>query len=552
MPETTDMDLVRDFVRDHSEAAFAELVQRHLNLVYSVALRYTRQDGDARDIAQAVFIMLARKAGSLRERTVLTGWLYETTRFTALRWLRSTARRQTREQEAYMQSLNAGTADDWQQLAPHLESAMSGLGEGDRTLLALRFYENKTGVEAANQLGISEDAAHKRTARALDKLRKFFTKRGVALSATAIAAAVSGNAVQSAPAGLAAVIAAGALSGTVVTTAAVVAATKAIAMTTLQKIAVTAALAVTVSAGIFEAHQNSKLRAEKEALQMQEAPLEAQVQELQRERDDATNRLAAMTQAPTKAKDNNLELLQLRGMASVARQATAESESLRRQLARQQQEAADAATNSITGTMAGSMKTAMTQQVQGRLSRLDASLHLRPDQMLAASNILMRQADLMSVGMQQTFSGKYDQDEIKRLAKASGDPDTQIKALLTPDQATNYPAYQQAEAAHNASLSANMDLLQLETSLGLTSDQLDPVYAALYSVSFNQITGNAKPPANLHGITDVMQWTLDQKVAALEPVLTPSQLETYRQQQAEQAKLMKDIANKMLGPGLGK
>ena len=90
----------------------------------------------------------------------------------------------------------------WPQLAPHLEAAMSRLAERDRTLLALRFYENKTGAEAAALLGIREEAAHKRTARALEKLRKFFTKRGVDSTTAIIAGAISANSVQAAPVAL--------------------------------------------------------------------------------------------------------------------------------------------------------------------------------------------------------------------------------------------------------------------------------------------------------------------------------------------------------------
>ena len=83
MADLNDMDLVREYADRNSEAAFAELVQRHINLVYSVALRYAGNPRDAQDVTQAVFIILARKAAGLRQRTTLTGWLYETTRFTA-------------------------------------------------------------------------------------------------------------------------------------------------------------------------------------------------------------------------------------------------------------------------------------------------------------------------------------------------------------------------------------------------------------------------------------------------------------------------------------
>jgi uncharacterized protein (TIGR03435 family) len=204
MPDANDMDLVREFARHNSEAAFTELVRRHINLVYSVARRCTGNDGDAHDVTQAVFIILARKAAGLREKTLLTGWLYETTRFAATRLLRTNARRHAREQEAYMQStLNeADNSAVWEKLSPHLEAAMGKLNTADRALLALRFYENKTGAEAAALLGIREDAAHKRVTRAIEKLRKFFVQRGVALSSAAITGAVSANSVQAVPVGL--------------------------------------------------------------------------------------------------------------------------------------------------------------------------------------------------------------------------------------------------------------------------------------------------------------------------------------------------------------
>jgi RNA polymerase sigma factor (sigma-70 family) len=205
MPDANDIALMREYADSGSETAFAELVHRHINLVYSVALRYVGNSQDAQDVTQAVFIILAQKAASLRERTILTGWLYETTRFTASQLLRTRNRRQAREQEVYMQStLNDSNPDNlWQQLAPLLENAMTRLNEKERTLLALRFFENKSGAETAAILGIQEWAAHKRVNRAVEKLRKFFTKRGVILPAAVLTAAISSNSVQAAPVALA-------------------------------------------------------------------------------------------------------------------------------------------------------------------------------------------------------------------------------------------------------------------------------------------------------------------------------------------------------------
>ena len=321
MTDASDMDLVREFARSHSEAAFAELVRRHVSLVFSVARRCTTSDGDAEDVAQAVFALLARKAAGLRASTVVTGWLYETTRHTAATVRRTNVRRQFREQEAYMQSTltDGNTAADWQRLAPQLEDAMSQLGEGDRTLLALRFYENKSGPEAAALLGIGEAAAHKRTARALEKLRKCFHRRGLALSATAIAGAISANAVQSAPAGLAAALTTAALSGTAIKVTALMAATKGIALTTLQKSVITVALAATLGAGIYEAREAAQARAEVRRLQQQQAPLAGQILALQKERNQATNLVARLSDELAGGKNHNLDLLRLRGEVGVLR-----------------------------------------------------------------------------------------------------------------------------------------------------------------------------------------------------------------------------------------
>src|ERR1700679_3778807 len=104
MPESKDNELLAKFALENSEAAFATLVGRHVNLVYSVALRRTGNPHAAEEITQAVFILLARKAKNLSTKTILPGWLHEATRLTTANYLRTEIRRQHHEQEAYMKT----------------------------------------------------------------------------------------------------------------------------------------------------------------------------------------------------------------------------------------------------------------------------------------------------------------------------------------------------------------------------------------------------------------------------------------------------------------
>src|SRR5882724_7886523 len=133
MPPTDDSALLRQYLENHSDAAFAALVARHINLVYSVALRHVGDAHLAEEVAQAVFIVLAKKAGQLRHDKALSSWLFQTTRLTASNVIRGETRRHRREQEAYMQSVVNESADDvWPDIAPLLDDAVAGLDENDR------------------------------------------------------------------------------------------------------------------------------------------------------------------------------------------------------------------------------------------------------------------------------------------------------------------------------------------------------------------------------------------------------------------------------------
>ena len=210
MDNASDMDLLRQYAERHSDTAFAALVSRYVNLVYSAALRKTGNSAAAEEITQAVFVILAQKAGRLSNQTNLAGWLYQTARLAALSLLKSEARRVRREQEAYMQTkLGAATPDEtWTQLAPLLEDAMGELDEKERGAVVLRFFGGKSFAEMAQASGIRENAAQKRVGRALEKMHRYFSSQGVSSTTALIAVSISTHAVRAAPAMLAKSVAA--------------------------------------------------------------------------------------------------------------------------------------------------------------------------------------------------------------------------------------------------------------------------------------------------------------------------------------------------------
>ena len=331
MKDQTDSQLLCAYAECRSEAAFAELVRRHLDLVYSAAKRMVCDSHLAEDVTQRAFVALARNATQLADRPVLSGWLHRTTQNIAAQTVRADVRRRIREQEAAaMNELLAPESDaSWAPIAPQLDAALGELAEPDRDAILLRYFEKKSAQEMAGILGISDDAAQKRVSRAVERLREFFTKRGVTVGAGGLVVLISANAVQSAPVGLAATISATALlTGTAVQTSTFVAATKAIAMTALQKTVITAALAVVAGAGIYEARQAAQLREQNQTLQRQLSPLAGQIEHLQSERDEATNRMADLLaeNARLKSNPNQNELLKLRGEVGQLRRQVAERE----------------------------------------------------------------------------------------------------------------------------------------------------------------------------------------------------------------------------------
>ena len=205
MQAMDDRTLLQEYATTGSETAFEKLVSRHVRLIYSAALRQVHDAHLAEEVTQAVFIILAQKAKRLGDQTILSGWLFKTTRFVALAHLRAAARRRRYEQESHMQAEAQFNPPDlvWEEMSPLLDEALVHLGDQDRQAVVLRFFEGRSLPEVGHLLGVAEDAARMRINRALEKLRRFFGKRGIKATGAAIAGAISVNSVHAAPPALA-------------------------------------------------------------------------------------------------------------------------------------------------------------------------------------------------------------------------------------------------------------------------------------------------------------------------------------------------------------
>ena len=306
MTDQTDSLLLKAYAERRLEAAFNELVHRHVDLVYSAAIRMVRDPHLAEDVTQGAFIALARQASELVDRATLAGWLHRTAQNIAAQTVRTIERRRAREQEAFAMGKQISTLADvwWEQIEPHLDAALGELNDADRDAVVLRYFHKKSAAEIATILGVSDDAAQKRVSRAVEKLREVFAKNKITIDAGSLGISISANAVQAAPAGLATKILAAA-SGLTATAG----------ITMIQKTFIAGFAAVVIGGGIYSVHLQKQIA----ALQEQQTSLNRQMAQMSQERDDAKNQLAAAQRENEQRQNNQDELLRLRGETGVLR-----------------------------------------------------------------------------------------------------------------------------------------------------------------------------------------------------------------------------------------
>ena len=440
----TDLELLSRYAATQQEDAFAEIVRRHVGLVYSAALRQVRSPQLAEEVSQFTFVALARNARRLAPGTVVTAWLYQVTRRQAVDVVRREARRSQREQIATeMDALNAAS-DDWNRIEPLLEDAMQSLDETDRTAVLLRFFEQRSLREVGAAIGASEDAAQKRVSRALERLRGFFSRNGIKVGVGGLTAMITANAVQAAP----------------------------------------ATLASTISSAAILA-ENSRLKSGQEEL----LRLRGEVTRLR----SAASGLVAVAPRP--------------GGASDAARGDADAEAQFRDL-----------------------------QVRTRLGKLKTTLSLTEEQEVAIGKVLGNNMDKESEMQRRLAAGPAGTAPLQEYIQAKEASEAELKGLLTPEQQAAYGKLKQEEWNASARAAASSELVEMQNVVGLSQEQQDSVFKALYQQTLkeqmrteggNSMLGDGQQPIP-QTVQDSIQQSAEQREKALSALLTPAQIEKYR------------------------
>lgn len=304
MHADSDAILLRRYTAESDETAFAELVRRHLGLVYHAALRQTNGDAHAaEDVTQTVFTLVAQKARRLAHHQTLSGWLHTTTRFAARRQQRTEGRRLRREHEAHLMHETVATDHppaDWAHLRPLIDDVLADLNAADREAVLLRFFSGCSLAEVGAKLRISENAARMRVERALDKLHGLLAQRGIASSATALGAMLTHQALAAPPAGLLASVTAAALSGTAGVAAGTAFLGGLFAMKT-STVALATVAVVALGTAVFEVNASASLKAALATASLERETLHAQLR-------TAQAHLAAIDRSPPSARRDSVTL----------------------------------------------------------------------------------------------------------------------------------------------------------------------------------------------------------------------------------------------------
>ena len=444
----SDQQLLREFAQTQSQHAFRALVERHQSMVFGTARRRMNNDQAAADVAQNVFLALARKAAWLSARTNVGGWLYKSTLMEAARRQRDEMRRGNRERLYAEEMTIRGTSDDdtdaprAADLMPLLDDALTGLSSADREAIMLRFFRGLSLRDTGLAMGTTEEAARKRVSRALEKLSTMFKRRGAAASAALLAATLLPQAADAAvPAGLAAKVTATA-SALPATGAAGALFLKAAALTKAQVAAV-----CLVSAAVPVAWQAAELR----SLRQEHRALIARIEA------PSARGPAVVVEATPDPRNDPPGGRRSDGGTKVASNGESRRDDHR-------------------GRWAAFWETERRQQREARLLAMEERLGLDENQLTAIAAIAeqsdAKQRDAMEAARQ---AGSMPDRDAMEAIRASADES--MVALLSEEQRSAFDRFTAEERRNRQEVHAGAMLGDMQKTLLLSDDQKDRLFA---------------------------------------------------------------------------
>jgi RNA polymerase sigma factor (sigma-70 family) len=557
-----DEQLLGQYTRDRSEAAFGELVRRHIDLVFSAALRVVGGDSHlAQDVTQIVFTDLARKAWGLPAGVVLPGWLHRHTCFTAAKAVRTERRRQAREKTAMeMNTLDDHTGPDWESLAPHLDEGLNELSAADRDAIVLRFLRQQDFRSVGAALGVSEDTAQKRVSRALEKLRGVLSRRGIALSAAAIGSLMAAEAVKAAPVGLAVSVTTTSLAAaTTAGTGISLALMKVMAMTKLQMTIAGVVLVAAVTTPLVLQQQTlnrmrdetAQLRQENESLQSQSAQLAALITDNQR----LSNQVAQVAVAAKPRPEQTGELLRLRNQVTrLQTDAKANPKS----------------SNSMADMlkspeMKEMMKSTFALMTEKTYAKFFTTANLSPEQTTALKDLLVnRQLAGLDAGVSM-MAGENDpakrQEQAEQVKNTTAAVDEQIKQLLGPEAYARFQDYDKTQPERmtigsfkDESPAGTLSSTQEEQLVAAMKEERENFKFAIDMKAQASATGDYAAvftPEKMQQYGQELDRLNQRYLARAKDVLSPEQLDAFgkfltKQQQAGLASMQMSV--KLLSP----
>jgi RNA polymerase sigma factor (sigma-70 family) len=513
-----DAQLLRKFVADHSQQAFASLVERHVNLVYSAALRQVGGDAHlAWDVSQGVFLALAQNAPRLASHAALTGWLFTTTRFICAKLVRSRQRGRARDQAASVMNEilhEAAPEPDWAAVRPILDATMHELSETDREALLLRHFDGRSFAEIGRLYGLSENAARMRAERALEKFRARLTRRGITSTAAALGAVLSAHGVGTAPAGLATAAASLSFASlTAITTgsAGTLAWLQFMSATNLKVGATAAVVALTVGGFIGAEWQR---RAE---------PSAPATSELRQTREPSL--------LPVRNPAGQMKRRADAGLPAAGRRDISDAAS---DLSEQEVAVATAAQKA--------MATSVRAGLDERYGRLFRHFKLAPAELEKFRALLTERQlssfDAVTAAQSQGVNLSANPGELKNvMERVRADVDESIRAFLGDQR---YQQYQ--EFNRNAPSHALLDVIERQlsyTDTPLHASQSDSLLRVLIEGAAATPTPPSSVPGPLGGFVEAFSGggrapLSDESIARAQTILTPAQIEIVRQIQSEQ------------------